>query len=83
MSWPAASQETEKIAYHEGTKCTKEISGQDYMIKTIGGLESGPWEVLTAEMTRYEYEISPKGQVSYAALSGDHDDYVMGLAPGE
>ena len=40
------------------------------------------WEVLTAEMKRYEYEIGPTGQVSYAAPSGYHDDCVMALALG-
>ena len=43
---------------------------------------SGDWEVLTAEMKRYEYEIGPTGQVSYAAPSGYHDDCVMALALG-
>ena len=38
------------------------------------------WEILTAEMRRYEYEIGPTGQVSYAAPSGYHDDCVMALA---
>ena len=38
--------------------------------------------VLTAEMRRYEYEIGPTGQVSYAAPSGYHDDCVMALALG-
>lgn len=41
---------------------------------------SGPWEVMTAEMRRYEYDIGPTGQVSYAAPSGYHDDCVMALA---
>lgn len=41
---------------------------------------SGSWEVLTAEMRRYEYEIGQTGQVSYAAPSGYHDDCVMSLA---
>jgi hypothetical protein len=41
---------------------------------------SGPWDVLTAEMRRYEYAIGPTGQVSYAAPSGYHDDCVMALA---
>ena len=41
---------------------------------------SGDWEVLTAEMKRYEYQIGPTGQVSYAAPSGYHDDCVMALA---
>ncbi len=40
------------------------------------------WEVLTAEMKRYEYEIGPTGQISYAAPSGYHDDCVMALALG-
>ncbi len=40
------------------------------------------WEVVTAEMKRYEYEIGPTGQVSYAAPSGYHDDCVMALALG-
>ena len=43
---------------------------------------SGDWEVLTAEMKRYEYEIGPAGQVSYSAPSGYHDDCVMALALG-
>ena len=41
---------------------------------------SGDWEVLTAEMKRYEYEIGPTGQVSYAAPSGYHDACVMALS---
>jgi hypothetical protein len=40
------------------------------------------WQILTAEMRRYEYEIGPTGQVSYAAPSGYHDDCVMALALG-
>ena len=38
------------------------------------------WDVLTAEMKRYEYDLGPTGQVSYAAPSGYHDDCVMALA---
>jgi len=34
------------------------------------------------EMKRYEYEIGPTGQISYAAPSGHHDDYVIALALG-
>jgi hypothetical protein len=33
-------------------------------------------------MKRYEYEIGPAGQVSYAAPSGYRDDCVMALALG-
>jgi hypothetical protein len=40
------------------------------------------WEILTAEMRRYEYDIGPTGQISYAAPSGHHDDCVMALALG-
>ena len=38
------------------------------------------WDVLTAEMKRYEYQLGPTGQVSYDAPSGYHDDCVMALA---
>lgn len=38
------------------------------------------WQVLTHEMQRYEYEISPRGHISYNAPSGFHDDCVMALA---
>ena len=40
------------------------------------------WDVLTAEMKRYEYDIGPTGQISYAAPSGYHYDCVMALALG-
>ncbi len=38
------------------------------------------WDVLTAEMKRYEYDIGPSGGISYNAPSGFHDDCVMALA---
>jgi len=38
------------------------------------------WEVLTAEMRRYEYAAGPSGQVTYSAPAGYHDDCVMALA---
>jgi pyruvate dehydrogenase E2 component (dihydrolipoamide acetyltransferase) len=38
------------------------------------------FEVLTAEMRRFEYLIGPTGQVAYSAPSGYHDDCVMSLA---
>ena len=40
----------------------------------------GDWEVLTAEMKRYEYVAGTSGQVTYSAPSGYHDDCVMALA---
>jgi len=39
-----------------------------------------PWDILTAELKRYEYEISPSGGITYNAPSGYHDDCVMALA---
>lgn len=38
------------------------------------------WDVLTAEMKRYEYTITPVGAISYSAPSGYHDDCVIALA---
>jgi hypothetical protein len=40
----------------------------------------GSWEVLTNEMKRYEYAISPSGNITYNAPSGYHDDCVIALA---
>ncbi len=41
---------------------------------------SAGWEVLTAEMRRYEYQIGPSGGITYNAPGGYHDDCVMALA---
>ena len=38
------------------------------------------WEILTAEMRRYEYQIGPSGGITYNAPAGYHDDCVMALA---
>ena len=38
------------------------------------------WLVMTAEMKRYEYAISPTGGITYNAPSGYHDDCVISLA---
>ena len=38
------------------------------------------WDVLTAEMKRFEYAIGPTGGISYSAPGGYHDDCVMALA---
>ena len=43
-------------------------------------VDGGPWEILTAELKRYEYEITPSGGITYNAPSGYHDDCVMALA---
>ena len=37
-------------------------------------------EVLTNEMKRYEYSISPSGAITYSAPEGYHDDCVIALA---
>jgi hypothetical protein len=56
------------------------VRSQESEFRMRGG--TGDWPVLTAEMKRYEYEIGPTGQISYAAPSGYHDDCVMALALG-
>ncbi len=38
------------------------------------------WDVLTDEMKRFEYAISPSGALTYSAPSGYHDDCVIALA---
>lgn len=38
------------------------------------------WQVLTDELKRYEYAISPRGVMTYSAPSGYHDDCVMAFA---
>jgi len=43
-------------------------------------LAVGSWDILTAELKRYEYAISPSGGITYNAPSGYHDDCVMALA---
>ena len=43
-------------------------------------VDVGQWAILTSEMKRYEYEISPSGGITYNAPSGYHDDCVMALA---
>lgn len=68
VTWPRARQGGIDLATRER---------KEHMDGCLG---SGEWDVLTAEMKRYEYEIGPTGQVSYAAPSGYHDDCVMALA---
>jgi hypothetical protein len=41
---------------------------------------NGHWEVLTAVMKRFEYDLRPGGGISYGAPSGYHDDCVIALA---
>ena len=74
VMWPAGNG-----INHEGTKGTKEL-GIGGTLNAQRSTLNATWEVLTAEMRRYEYEIGPTGQISYAAPSGYHDDCVMALA---
>lgn len=38
------------------------------------------WSVLTDELKRYEYEITPNGSITYNTPAGYHDDCVIALA---
>ncbi|HMP78655.1 MAG TPA: terminase family protein [Pirellulaceae bacterium] len=38
------------------------------------------WSVVTDELKRYEYEITPNGSITYNAPCGYHDDCVIALA---
>jgi len=46
----------------------------------VQGGNCSDWDLLTAEMRRYEYQIMPSGGISYGAPAGFHDDCVMALA---
>jgi hypothetical protein len=77
VSWPAGavvrSQESE---FRMGT-------GEEFEQKTAKFAKVGvgeQWEVLTNEMKRFEYAISPSGGITYSAPAGYHDDCVMALA---
>jgi hypothetical protein len=69
----------------EGFKITAQSKRelvQGLMVAVERGLVRWPaaWEVLTGEMKRYEYTITPNGGIGYSAPSGYHDDCVMALA---
>jgi len=38
------------------------------------------WSVVTDELKRYEYQITPNGSITYNAPSGYHDDCIIALA---
>jgi hypothetical protein len=40
----------------------------------------GAWAILSDELERFEYAISPSGAISYSAPAGFHDDGVIALA---
>ncbi len=75
VGWPAASQ---GVVRSEELGVGGTLNAQRSTLNAE--VKSWPWEVLTTEMRRYEYEIGPTGQISYAAPSGYHDDCVMALA---
>jgi len=84
VSWPGENREFEQ----KEAKGTKRGGSTDWDVeqeaaegtegtKLIG---SACWDVLTSEMKRYEYAISPAGHISYNAPAGYHDDCVIALA---
>jgi hypothetical protein len=82
VTWPAASiPETGGRRQNERECFAQRRSGAEERLPNAECmLQTGLWEVLTAEMRRYEYAAGPSGQVTYSAPSGYHDDCVMALA---
>jgi hypothetical protein len=80
VMWPCGvSRKGAEIA--EGEGLAQRRGGAEGTLPTANcPLPTGPWDVLTNEMKRYEYQIGPSGQISYGAPSGHHDDCVMALA---
>ena len=54
--------------------------GENHGFTRIDTDGAAQWDVLTAELKRYEYDLGPTGRISYGAPSGYHDDCVMALA---
>jgi hypothetical protein len=73
ISWPGPAKRDHRL---QTTDCSP--GGMEPQINTDG--RGSDWDVLTAEMRRYEYAISPSGGITYDAPSGYHDDCVMALA---
>ena len=69
VSWPCTR--TSSVQGRPGGRESDRINGIDGM---------GAWDVLTNEMKRYEYAISPSGGISYNAPAAYHDDCVIALA---
>jgi hypothetical protein len=77
VCWPGGDGQL-TTEYTEGTERGE---GNSDRINRIDGMgEGSDWDVLTNEMKRYEYVISPSGGISYGAPSGYHDDCVIALA---
>ena len=58
----------------------RRVSWPGTRASTVPGRPASDWDILTNEMKRYEYVISPSGGISYGAPSGYHDDCVIALA---
>jgi hypothetical protein len=81
VSWPAGASVQCSVFGVQGRDTTaKDTKGREGGDVSRGGAEAQRWEILTAEMKRFEYEISPAGGISYGAPAGYHDDCVMALA---
>jgi hypothetical protein len=80
--YDALSRELPDITPFKITQTSKRELVQGLMLaiekRDVGWPAS--WDVLTAELERYEYEIGPTGNISYGAPSGYHDDCVIALA---
>ncbi len=77
VSWPCGKAEIGKAESRNGDGLCSE--GGDSLAEARRRGE-GDWEVLTAEMKRYEYVITANGHISYNAPSGYQDDCVIALA---
>jgi Terminase large subunit, T4likevirus-type, N-terminal len=80
--YDALARELPDVTPFKITQTTKRELVQGLMLaiekRDVGWPAS--WDVLTAELERYEYEIGPTGSISYGAPSGYHDDCVIALA---
>ena len=76
VSWPGTAREVRVNSEQSTVKSGERRSDG----RAVGRSDCGNWEVLTAELKRYEYTIMPSGGISYNAPSGFHDDCVIALA---
>jgi hypothetical protein len=64
-----------------GTRACGTVPGEPACGRNFDGIDGmGQWDVLTSELKRYEYAISPTGVITYNAPAGYHDDCVIALA---
>ena len=71
VSWPGERVNSDQSAVISGARGNGHEKAQN---------AQSMWDVLTAELKRYEYAIGPSGSLSYNAPSGYHDDCVIALA---